>query len=354
LYKKSLEIFANDSVNYPKALLQYADFLDSNKEYEEAAALYLMARNDARSLECYKRSTCWQEAFLIAHKLNFSLEELNQLGSELMASLVETSRYDEAARIAIDYQLNIELGIEILSLGGFWNEAMRIGMKFNIPQVLQRIVEPKMLQSLQYLLDDIKDISNSFSRDKAKLLQVNKQNARKVELANDPNLENIDLQSDTFSMATTFISGTSFSNMSSRTARTAKQKRKMERKKAAGKVGEFQEEFLQESLRKCVEKGNALQGIYIKLIVIEDVARRLKFMIIHGYFSQAQALQTEFGNVLDLMQDSIPDIFAKNNQITLEEVKQKWFNDPQSLTNLPEHKPPPTIFSYKWKVDFIP
>jgi elongator complex protein 1 len=260
LYKKSLEIFGFDSVHYPRALLQYAEFLESNEEYEEAAALYLLAQRDVCSLECFKKALSWQEAFVIAHKLNFSSEELNQLGSELMASLMETNRFQEAARIAIDYQLNVELGIEILSLGGFWNEAMRIGMKHKITEVLKRIVEPKMLQSLQYLRDDIREISESFTRDKAKLIQFRKRNARKIALADDPNLINIDLQSDTSSMATTFISGTTFSNMSSRTARTAKQKRKMERKKAAGKVEAFQEEYLTESLRKCIEKGNALQG----------------------------------------------------------------------------------------------
>ncbi len=76
-------------------------------------------------------------------------------------------------------------------------------------------------------------------------------------------------------------------------------------------------------------------------------------MIIHGYFSQAKILQTEFGDVIDLMRESIPDIFTKNNQLTLEEVKQKWFNDPLSLTQVNEQKAPPAIQNYAWKVDFI-
>lgn len=260
MYKESLDIFKDDAKNYSNALLQYGDFLETNEEFEEAAALFLLAKREHRSLECFKRSMSWQEAYVIAHKLNYSSDELNKLGSEFIQSLVDNNKHQEAACIAVDYQSNIELGIEILSLGGYWNEAMRIGMKNNISEVLKRIVEPKMLESLQYLRDDIREMSNGFCTDKAKLLQVRKRNSRKMDLANDPNLENIDLQSDTSSMATTFISGTSFSNMSSRTARTAKQKRKMERKKAAGRVEEFQEEFLIESLRKYIEKGNGLQG----------------------------------------------------------------------------------------------
>jgi hypothetical protein len=76
-------------------------------------------------------------------------------------------------------------------------------------------------------------------------------------------------------------------------------------------------------------------------------------MIIHGYFSQAKVLQTEFGDVIDLMKESIPDIFTINNQLTLEEVKQKWFNDPLSLTQVKEQKAPPSIQNHAWKVDFI-
>jgi elongator complex protein 1 len=255
-----LDIFANDQRNYCRALILYAEYLETNEEFEEAAALYLLAKNESKSLDCYKKSLSWQEAFTVAHILNYSDEELFKMGSEIIKSLLEANKHHHAARVAMDYQSDISSAIEILSLGGYWNEAVRIGMKHNIPEVMKNLIQPKMLESLKYLRDDIYELSTSFKRDKERISQVRKKNARKKEYANDPNLENIDLQSDTSSMATTFISGTSLSNMSSRTARTAKQKRKMERIKAAGKVEAFQEEFLTESLRKHIEKGNDLQG----------------------------------------------------------------------------------------------
>lgn len=87
--------------------------------------------------------------------------------------------------------------------------------------------------------------------------------------------------------------------------------------------------------------------------MVEDVALRLKFMIINGYFSEAKTLQTEFSDFIDLMEGSIPEIFTKNNQLTLEQVKQKWFEDPLSLTQVPEQKSIPSVQHSKWKVDFI-
>ena len=76
-------------------------------------------------------------------------------------------------------------------------------------------------------------------------------------------------------------------------------------------------------------------------------------MIVHGYFALAKDLQNDFGNFLDLMEKSIPDLFQNSKQLTLDEIKQKLLNDPMSLTKLPEQKTPPTVLHSKWKVEFI-
>ena len=84
-----------------------------------------------------------------------------------------------------------------------------------------------------------------------------------------------------------------------------------------------------------------------------DVGGRIRFMIVHGYFSEAKALQTEFSDLIDLLKESIPEIFIEVNKLTLDEIKSKWINDPMSLTEIPEQKTPPILQQSKWKVDFI-
>lgn len=76
-------------------------------------------------------------------------------------------------------------------------------------------------------------------------------------------------------------------------------------------------------------------------------------MITYGYFSLAKALQNEFGTFIHMMEASIPEIFQNGSQLTIEEIKQKLLNDPQSLTKIQEQKTLPTLLHSKWKVDFI-
>ena len=76
-------------------------------------------------------------------------------------------------------------------------------------------------------------------------------------------------------------------------------------------------------------------------------------MNVHGYLSLAEDLQNEFGDFLDVMETSLPEIFIKTSKYSLEEIKQKWINDPLSLTNITEQKTPPSLKHSKWKVEFI-
>lgn len=107
---------------------------------------------------------------------------------------------------------------------------------------------------------------NTFETQKQRLAEVRikkaKAKAVKLEGPIDDSLDNIDIMSDTSSMATTFISGSTASRssvMSTSTARSARQRRKMERKKASGKVSAFEDEYLLKSLRKLVEKSNIMR-----------------------------------------------------------------------------------------------
>ena len=89
------------------------------------------------------------------------------------------------------------------------------------------------------------------------------------------------------------------------------------------------------------------------LSYVVDVAARIKFMIIHGYFDEAKNLQNEFGDLLDFMKGSIPEIFTAHKKLTMEELKEKWINDPISLAEMPMQSLPPVIAEKKWKAELI-
>ena len=70
-------------------------------------------------------------------------------------------------------------------------------------------------------------------------------------------------------MATTFMTGSMASrtsNYSMKSCRTSKAKRKFARKKDAGKIAGFEEEYFMDSLKKIIEKSNTMRGKKLYLL----------------------------------------------------------------------------------------
>ena len=144
----------------------------------------------------------------------------------------------------------------------------------------------------------------------------------------DSSLDNIDIMSDTSSMATTLLSGIS-SRMSSSTTmstRTSKLRRKLERKKAAGKGEAFEEDYLIESLKKLIEKSNQMRN---------EVHSLLEFLCICGQLSDASLLQKEFKSLLLKFETFYSEIFVSNSmEPTLEQLKNGMLNQNDPIETL--------------------
>ncbi|CAG8837882.1 14099_t:CDS:2, partial [Racocetra persica] len=122
---------------------------------------------------------------------------------------------------------------------------------------------------------------------------------------NEESIENADVFSDTSSMASGFTrysqSNTQLSIHSTRSGKSAKSRRRQERKKARGKKGSIYEEgYILDSLKRLIERFNTTQA---------DILNLLNCLVRLGYTKRAQQIQVLFSDLEERIKNDLDEIF---------------------------------------------
>ncbi|KAJ3288043.1 hypothetical protein HK104_008357 [Borealophlyctis nickersoniae] len=302
LFKPALKIFKELPEKHNDVLKIYAQNMEERGVFDEAGLLYAMAGEDRLAMDAYRQGLAWHEAFAIASQEGVETSEVQWMASEIADELIERRRFAEAARVLLDY-----------------GKAYMHGHA----DLVDSTIKPGILEGCNQLLDDIRELSETFEKQRERLREVRAEKARKRENAEngvpDDGLDDIDMFSDTSSMATTRITGssaTSRTGWTNRTGRSSKIRRKHERKRAAGKNPEFEEEFLVGSLRKIIVRSNSFRG---------DVLNLVRALAHHKYADEAQRLQTAAGELIAKVKTGMEGIFVLPTQAaeTQEEYKMR-------------------------------
>ena len=138
--------------------------------------------------------------------------------------------------------------------------------------LVETLIKPKAYEASTTLLETLQDLQKEFTQKQHRLKTFRQEKQKHLtqlangEIENNPALDNVDMFSDTTSMATTRFTGTMSgitslgSRSSVRTARTAKARRKAERKRATGRDKVFEDEYLVNCLSKIVKRSNDMRG----------------------------------------------------------------------------------------------
>ncbi|CAG8653137.1 11715_t:CDS:2, partial [Racocetra fulgida] len=233
----------------------YGDYLFTESNFKEAGL----------ALDSYKNCGSWREAFAIAQELNSSSDSLFSLAKSL-ADLIETN-----------IKPSVIEGITNYTLFTIFHRIKNIAyaMTFNIGHT-------QLLQDVNSMLDQL-----NHQTKRLKEIRANKANQLNQ---SEESIENADVFSDTSSMASGFTrysqSNTQLIpfvlitiNMSFRTnvySKSAKSRRRQERKKARGKKGSIYEEgYLLDSLKRLIERFNTTQAQQIQ-VLFSDLEERIK------------------------------------------------------------------------------
>ncbi|CAG8447568.1 10999_t:CDS:10 [Ambispora leptoticha] len=308
LYRLGLTLFSNNPEPYKKIMSMYGDYLSSNKKHKEAGLAYLLADKHIDALDSYKNALLWRDAFSIAQQLNYTSQDLYDLAKEFSELLTDKKSYQDAARVLLDYTQELEDAINLLGKSYMWDEATRICYLKNRVDLLETHIKPSVLEGYKHLIEDIEDMKEQLNKQTMRLteLLIDKENEEQLEhIRNDETLENVEIFSDTSSIAVSDFSRYTKSNTrlsvdSSRSGKSAKSRRRDERKRARGKKGSiYEKEYLFDSLRRLKERFYNMQG---------SISNILHFLITSKYVEKAKNLQMLYSELEEQVQTRIENI----------------------------------------------
>ncbi|KAG0241352.1 IKI3 family-domain-containing protein [Mortierella sp. GBAus27b] len=315
LYKAALKVYESSSTKHKVILKIYGDSLSINGDHSQAGVAYTMAGDKEKALEAYKEATLWREAVVVAQQLKHDASSMAYLATTLAEKLKVDRRFAEAGTLLAEYAKDPEEAVSALLEGRLWNEAVRFAYLYNRSDLMETHVTPGIADGHHELLDSIREMQDQFDKQTKRLkevrnLRIEKELAEAAEdMAPDDGLDNVDLMSDTTSMASGFSRYTaansvlSKSSISSRSSQyTARLKKRQDKKRARGKKGSvYEEEYLINSLRKLILRADTSKF---------DVRAMLECLAASVSLERAKALQKEFGKLLQDIDSQMYIIFV--------------------------------------------
>ncbi|KAJ1339139.1 hypothetical protein BSLG_006277 [Batrachochytrium salamandrivorans] len=282
----------------------------NNSQYDEAGMLFEMAGEHSDALEAYTAAGLWKEAYTVAVEMGITQPDLENMAESLIEILTEQHDLLAVSRICIDILSDPTRAVSALVMGHHWKDSVLVATVHRLLSLKDKVIHPALLKATNQVLDETKEMIITFDKQRSRLAQVREEKLRKQAAIDaggvpDDRLDDIDMFSDTSSMATTRITGSvtnsRASMMSSRTGRTSKQRRKMARRRAAGKEPGFEDEFLISSLATMVERSRTLAT---------DIGAMLRALVSFGEVSNAQELQIQFKILVDTIRTGYNEVFS--------------------------------------------
>jgi len=242
----------------------YGDWLFERREFKQAAAVLIEAKNFTMAMLAHEKALQWQELFDLAMREGLPEDEIVSMGYRVAEDLSSKKRYSESARVLLDYSKDIRECFIALVQGNSFSEARRIATLHSAPELLRDIIYPGLLESCAQLREDINEMKDQLQKQANRLRELRVKKTQEPDAfygIEDANLHNVDVMTDISMPATAFtrytVAPTTVTKSSKRSSRS---KRKMERKAGSGRKGTIdEEEYLLRSVIKLVGKFNVTQ-----------------------------------------------------------------------------------------------
>lgn len=345
LYKHALAIYKYDAER-TKAILQlYADYLQDNSKFVEAAVTFEYLGDKQRALANFISAKRWKEALAIAPE--FGTDVVVATAEKLSSMLVEDHKYAEAAEIELRYLKNVEEAVKLFCKNYQFAGAILLATEQSRPELVESVVDVQLGEgfgTIAELLADCKSQANS------QLRRLRESRQKKEE---DPyafyGIPNDDLDtpdnvsiaasetSTTPSFFTKYTGKTSGTAKTGASRRTAKNRKREERKRAKGRKGTiYEEEYLINSVGRLVERLDQTEADAVSLI--EGLVRRHMFL-------QAYQIQNHWIELTDFLKEHIKEIHNMSE-------RDRERVDDNGDVYLIDEIPPPVIKDFA-KVDIL-
>ncbi|KAJ3555021.1 hypothetical protein NM688_g2799 [Phlebia brevispora] len=322
LYDNALSIW-KDTERYDAVLNVYGDWLFERRQFKDAGFVFKKARRFKKAMLAYEKSLDWRELFDIALQQSLEFDELVSFAYRAAEDLSGKKRYQEAARVLLDYAQDVREAIIALVQGNLFSEARRIITFHKRPELLEEIVYPGSLESRAQIADDLGEMKEQLRKQVARLRELR---VKKVEEPDafygveDENLHNVDVMTDISMAPTAFTRYTAAPSAVSRSSskRSSRSKRKMERKIGSGRKGTVdEEEYLLRSITKLVGRFQNTQNDAITLLPH-------LFEFTEEHESEGMQLQDEIAEFAEELNVAIEEVWKKSQDTEAETFLEGW------------------------------
>uniref|UniRef100_A0A9J7ZVG3 Elongator complex protein 1 n=1 Tax=Cyprinus carpio carpio TaxID=630221 RepID=A0A9J7ZVG3_CYPCA len=309
LYSEALELYPSDSEQYKTLSVAYAEHLVEQQQAEQAGLLLWRCGENARALQAFISCTSWRNALAVATHIPLPPEQLALLARDLAGrDLCHARRHAEAALCLEQYAKDCEEAISALIQGAAWEEALRLIYLYNRQDIIETDLKSALLDAHSNQTSFLESQKALFIRHKNRLAVVRELKAKaRLELFDEdgPDCPDAELYSEASSVLTGSHLGSKYSRSNSRiSSRSSKNRRKAEGKKHSLKEGSPFEDI-------------ALLNALIQIITIVDKMRvhsLLKALVLFQSDGAASSLQRDYGELLQLMETALPEIWTENLQ----------------------------------------
>ncbi|XP_076170382.1 elongator complex protein 1 isoform X1 [Ptiloglossa arizonensis] len=325
LYTKAIKLFEKNSEQYKQVARIYGKFLMNKRQYQEAGIMFHRS-GDLKALDAYKLAGSWQEVIILSTQMKLSLAEKHILYKELIERLQNDKRYEEAAYILINYLHNIEDAVVSLCNGKLWKDAVRIAHDKERLNLIETRVKLSVYEHADHIMSQVQKNEQDFKHYKLRLATVrviiSQRNIKSFDGIFCDNESICDKGiSDILSDSSSVISSTSskksgFSNISGKSYRSSKNRRKHERKLLSLKEGSaFEDLALIQALHQIIsntykEKDNLFALIQMLMYFDDD-----------EYAEKIQNHMEQFLHYIEKSKSEIWDKFAPSSLMEMENAE---------------------------------
>lgn len=302
LYQLALKLYKNDEIRTSAIYSVYADYLQGKTQYEQAALILEYLDNKADAADLYEMASCWRQCL--------TLDPSEERALRLAEALASTHDHRASATIYLDYLNDKPSALKQLAQGYHLAEARRLSSGREDLE----LIKPYLLENFATITELVSDCRSQLIS-QSERLQVLREKKLSDPIAffgaeasdQDYTADNVSIvgseASTNMSFMTKYTGKTAGTAMTGASRRTAKNRRREERKRARGKKGSvYEEEYILKSLVRLVERLNSQ---------LADAYETRDELIRWGPSMREMAwnIQSSYDKVMKLANEKVQEVF---------------------------------------------
>ncbi|KAJ5342017.1 hypothetical protein N7541_011141 [Penicillium brevicompactum] len=318
LYTEALELYKYQSEQQREVTELYADYLQGQSKYKDAAIAYESLEQYDSAYKCYNLAHKWRESLYCAMLASLPEEELADHIEALINTLVDENKdYVSAATIYADHLKDYITAARLLCRGSKFADAARLLTLHGKKDMVAEIVDSGLAEAMGNMTDLLADCRSQLNAQVPRLRELRRLRAADplAFFGGDPTggeggvdiPDNVSLAPTNAStlagrsMFTRYTGNTGKTGKTGMSRQTSKTRRREERKRASGKKGTvYEEEYLVNSVRRLIERVNS--SISETETLVDALLRR-------GMRERAAAVEKALQEVLTMCADSRDEVF---------------------------------------------